>query len=109
MERNETKHTPGPWTTGDGDRESVLSTVNWHCVAQANNALPEMEANARLIAAAPMLLAQHEWNKRVRDSVDALLAEAGYAAGSSARHQLSQMNFDAIALATSANLKEPQQ
>jgi len=71
-------------------------------------ATADSEADARLIAAAPTLLTQHEWNRRVRDSVDALLAEAGYAADSSARHQLSQMNFDAIALATSANLKEPQ-
>jgi hypothetical protein len=46
------KATPGPWTTGQGDPEHVLSTVNWHCVAQANDALPNMKDNAALIAAA---------------------------------------------------------
>lgn len=33
------------------------------------------------------------WNKTIRDSVDALLAEAGYSEDSSARIQLSCMNF----------------
>ena len=37
------------------------------------------------------------WNKRIRDSVDSLLAHAGYAEDSSARHQLACMNFDAPA------------
>jgi hypothetical protein len=36
-----------------------------------------------------------EWNKNIRDSVDKLLAKAGYDKDSSARHQLSMMNFDA--------------
>ena len=35
-----------------------------------------------------------EWNKNIRDSVDKLLEQAGYAEDSSARHQLSMMNFD---------------
>lgn len=35
------------------------------------------------------------WNKRIRDSVDALLEQAGYQPDSSARHQLGMMNFDA--------------
>ncbi len=35
------------------------------------------------------------WNKKIRNSVDDLLAQAGYAKDSSARHQLSMMNFDA--------------
>lgn len=36
------------------------------------------------------------WNKRIRDSVDLLLAQAGYAPDSSARHQLACMNFDFV-------------
>jgi len=36
------------------------------------------------------------WNRKIRDSVDELLAQAGYAADSSARHQLSMMNFDSL-------------
>lgn len=35
-----------------------------------------------------------EWNKRIRDSVDSLLEQAGFAPDSSARHQLACMNFD---------------
>jgi len=35
-----------------------------------------------------------KWNKGIRDSVDALLAQAGYQPDSSARHQLAMMNFD---------------
>lgn len=35
------------------------------------------------------------WNRSIRDSVNALLAQAGYTEDSSARHQLSMMNFDA--------------
>ena len=34
------------------------------------------------------------WNKSIRDSVDALLHRGGYSEESSARHQLSMMNFD---------------
>lgn len=34
------------------------------------------------------------WNKGIRDSVDSLLAQAGYRPDSSARHQLAMMNFD---------------
>ncbi len=36
----------------------------------------------------------NEWNRTIRDSVDSLLKEAGYAEDSSARHQLACMNFD---------------
>jgi len=56
--------TPGPWMAGEGDPESILSTVNWHCLAQANDALPNMRDNAALIVAlrntAPALLAEVE-------------------------------------------------
>ena len=34
------------------------------------------------------------WNKTIRDSVDSLLAQAGYEPDSSARYQLAMMNFD---------------
>ena len=34
------------------------------------------------------------WNKGIRDSVDLLLAQAGYQPDSSARHQLAMMKFD---------------
>lgn len=34
-------------------------------------------------------------NRKIRDLVDGLLAQAGYAPDSSARHNLSLMNFDA--------------
>lgn len=37
---------------------------------------------------------EQNWNRSIRDSVDALLAEAGYEPDSSARHQLAMMNFD---------------
>ena len=33
------------------------------------------------------------WNQKIRDSVDSLLAQRGYAEDSSARHQLACMNF----------------
>jgi hypothetical protein len=39
-------------------------------------------------------ISKNEWNKRIRDSVDALLKEGGYTKESSARHNLSMMNFD---------------
>jgi hypothetical protein len=101
MERNES-FTPGPWKTGDGDRASVLSTVNWHCVAQANDALPEMLANARLIAAAPTLL---EALKNLMVEVQDIrgIDVEGY------KTRAFEIARAAIALATSANLKEPQQ
>jgi hypothetical protein len=34
------------------------------------------------------------WNKKIRDSVDSLLAQAGFEPDSSVRHQLSMMDFD---------------
>lgn len=98
------KHTPGPWIATEHANHCIDVGSRNECVASVGlwsygrpGPFEENRANARLIAAAPNLLAQHEWNRRVRDSVDALLAEAGYAPDSSARHQLSQMNFDALA------------
>jgi hypothetical protein len=53
---NDRKHTPGPWSTGIvfGFTEVVAPTLN---VANIRGStIPEQEANARLIAAAPDLL-----------------------------------------------------
>jgi len=41
---------------------------------------------------------ESSWNEKIRDSVDRLLAQAGYASDSSARHQLACMNFDSPAV-----------
>jgi hypothetical protein len=100
-----TKHTQGPWnvrrqnpspTTGEwmiaGAKPGYLAEVR-------NCGSGDVEANARLIAAAPDMYEQHKLNRRCRDIVDNLLAEAGYAEDSSVRHQLACMNFDAIAKA----------
>ena len=65
---NETKHTPGPWevtdNTADGYGQLVVGSMHG-AVAICYTAEPgdpgmpsECEANARLIAAAPELLAQ---------------------------------------------------
>lgn len=37
---------------------------------------------------------KNQWNKNIRDSVDELLRQAGFAEDSSVRHQLAMMNFD---------------
>ena len=56
----------------------------------------KLEAIAREALAQPPLPVQEPvaWNKNIRDSVDSLLAEAGYQPDSSARNALSMMNFD---------------
>lgn len=47
------KATPGPWTTGEGDPQSILSEHNWTCIAQANTVFVDTaDANAALIVAA---------------------------------------------------------
>ena len=60
---NETKHTPGPWVVAEGDSNGQavvrnadieIATCWHHCVDGIER---EMRANARLIAAAPELLA----------------------------------------------------
>ena len=38
---------------------------------------------------------KNEWNRKIRDLVDDLLAQRGYDPESSARHNLALMNFDA--------------
>lgn len=67
----EMKHTPGPWEVGDLDQNSQrivrsehieICTCWHHCVGSIEK---QMEANARLIAAAPemyeALKAAEEW------------------------------------------------
>jgi hypothetical protein len=66
MSESEKKFTPAPWTVGDHDRNEqrqvvaggvLVAVVAHECI---NAREPEMEANARLIAAAPALLAALE-------------------------------------------------
>jgi hypothetical protein len=55
-----TKHTPGPWTDdGHDGRDSLIIHSQWGEVARvgANGDTSQRDANARLIAAAPELLA----------------------------------------------------
>ena len=54
---SETKHTPGPWKTSYTNL-SVVIAENGAVVARASklNGLVNLQANARLIAAAPELL-----------------------------------------------------
>jgi hypothetical protein len=60
---SESKHTPGPWEVGDLDRNSQRIVRGEHieictCWHHSVGAIErEMEANARLIAASPELLA----------------------------------------------------
>ena len=63
------KHTPGPWKADEG-----MIVVAGHCVATYHSrdaCGEETEANARLIAAAPDLLAVVRMVVRSRDDADA--------------------------------------
>ena len=55
-----TQHTPGPWRLSSGDETEIFSgarpVARAHCGGLTSVKLPEAEANARLIAAAPELL-----------------------------------------------------
>jgi len=59
-----TQHTPGPWRLSSGDETEIFSgakpVARAHCGGLTSVKLPEAEANARLIAAAPELLAALE-------------------------------------------------
>ena len=81
-------HTPGPWEVVDesskyaeiiGESRYVGRVYKWHhptVICPANNALAEEHAaNARLIAAAPDLLAAL---KRIRDARDYFVREGVY-------------------------------
>jgi len=56
-----TQHTPGPWRLSSGDETEIFSgakpVARAHCGGLTSVKLPEAEANARLISAAPELLA----------------------------------------------------
>jgi hypothetical protein len=63
-------HTPGPWTVhgdnrtliGCDDRKMMLAEVLWeHVVTEWGRPIAESQANAKLIAAAPDLLAACKW------------------------------------------------
>ena len=63
----EFKHTPGPWHHGQKNKRSVFGKDGWRvadCGTAFSKSDDEMEANARLIAAAPDLL---EALKELRD------------------------------------------
>ena len=75
-----TKHTPGPWDAGDRVRNFIDIThriktpgaiTNTLCRVQARDTwAAEAEANARLIAAAPELLAALELAVEMQESVE---------------------------------------
>ncbi len=56
-----TKHTPGPWRVNAGNETEIMAArfnvARAHCGGAYGIKLPEAESNARLIAAAPDLLA----------------------------------------------------
>lgn len=56
------KHTPGPWTTGRAINTVDIGKFSFICPFGANSAdqVAEIKANARLISAAPDLLAALE-------------------------------------------------
>ena len=55
-----TKHTPGPWFAGSSGRVYAEGGQNLVASVNGTSALPIPAANARLIAAAPELLAACE-------------------------------------------------
>ncbi len=72
LQTTNTKHTPGPWTLlinkEGGNWDWAIRTVKPHNpageigihIAEVNRFLPEVEANAHLIAAAPEMFAALE-------------------------------------------------
>jgi len=70
----ETKHTPGPWRYEAGTKTIRAARENyWLCSMDSFDGAVDHEANARLIAAAPELLAACEdlvnlWDEWVRYS-----------------------------------------
>lgn len=57
---SETKHTPGPWSVYPPTKCVIGPEPERILVAEASHHRPEADANARLIAAAPDLLAACE-------------------------------------------------
>ena len=55
----DTKHTPGPWH--EGSYRSIESQSGTICEVYSHMGIAEADANQKLIAAAPELLAALEW------------------------------------------------
>jgi hypothetical protein len=89
-----TKHTPGPWrafvqrSVVDVEDASGKVIIHWAGFDSSDTPLKEQRANARLIAAAPVLLAalreyhkanglHHDEDARLFDLGEAALAAAG--------------------------------
>jgi hypothetical protein len=71
-----TQHTPGTWTACPGrarERYNIETTSTGNdCEPIATLIGPDREANAKLVAAAPELLAAlKKWDKFMRDNYDA--------------------------------------
>jgi len=64
----DTKHTPGPWDLAQGENEITVYTDA--TIATVPDSLESWEANARLIAAAPDLLAALELISQGPDEFD---------------------------------------
>ena len=76
MDAQDTKHTPGPWSAQGC---SVFSQEpQSSCVCTSMPGLPEGEANARLIAAAPALLAACEAGLRLADQCNEVGGETAW-------------------------------
>jgi hypothetical protein len=84
-------HTPGPWHVGDTAPAIVYDATGWavaNAVTYHNKHVDAMQANARLIAAAPCLLAalqaiaegcsfpEDDVQRAVRDRARAAIAKA---------------------------------
>jgi hypothetical protein len=92
-------YTEGPWRVlGNDLMQRIVSGKKIIAIPCMNDDVSAVQcgANARLIAASRDLYEQHKLNKKIRDTVDALLSEAGYEEDSSVRHNLAMMNFDAV-------------
>lgn len=66
---NEAKHTPGPWRLHDMEAATVVQSATGYAIADCNATKysdSENDANARLIASAPALVAE---NARLREAL----------------------------------------
>ncbi|MFN7882944.1 MAG: hypothetical protein ACK5PF_08010 [bacterium] len=72
------KHTPGPWSAQTNGAQWVVHAGRKQRVASVHTGLVGQEANARLIAAAPDLLAAGRLLLRACDEGDADMAMDGY-------------------------------
>jgi hypothetical protein len=68
---NETQHTPCEWLTATDGVRSLVAVQGEGVIAVVNQHLPDREANARLIAAAPELLVALEGMLRLMHAVSA--------------------------------------